>query len=54
MKSTKRAKSRAVKRSVRIDGNLTSVSLENQFWDALKETIRVFVIEHYEEPLPKA
>jgi predicted DNA-binding ribbon-helix-helix protein len=37
MKSPKRAKSRIVKRSVRIDGHLTSVSLENQFWDALKE-----------------
>ena len=37
MKSPKRAKSRIVKRSVRIDGHLTSVSLENQFWDALTE-----------------
>jgi predicted DNA-binding ribbon-helix-helix protein len=37
MKSPKRAKSRIVKRSVRIDGHLTSVSLENQFWDALRE-----------------
>ena len=37
MKSPKRAKSRIVKRSVRIDGRLSSVSLENQFWDALKE-----------------
>ena len=37
MKSPKRAKSRIVKRSVRIDGHLTSVSLEKQFWDALTE-----------------
>ena len=37
MKTPKLAKSRIVKRSVRIDGGLTSVSLENQFWEALKE-----------------
>jgi predicted DNA-binding ribbon-helix-helix protein len=37
MKSAKPTKSRIVKRSVRIDGHLTSVSLENQFWEALKE-----------------
>jgi predicted DNA-binding ribbon-helix-helix protein len=32
-----RAKSTIVKRSIRIDGHLTSVSLEGQFWKALKE-----------------
>jgi predicted DNA-binding ribbon-helix-helix protein len=37
MKTPKLAKSQVVKRSVRIDGHLTSVSLENQFWDALKQ-----------------
>ena len=37
MKSPKPAKSPVVKRSVRIDGRNTSVSLEDQFWDALKE-----------------
>jgi predicted DNA-binding ribbon-helix-helix protein len=37
MKSSKLAKSRIVKRSIRIDGHLTSVSLEKQFWDALTE-----------------
>jgi len=37
MKSPKRAKSRIVKRSVSIDGRKTSVSLEPQFYEALKE-----------------
>ena len=37
MKTPKLAKSPVVKRSVRIDGHLTSVSLEKQFWDALTE-----------------
>jgi predicted DNA-binding ribbon-helix-helix protein len=37
MKTPKPAKSPVVKRSVRIDGHLTSVSLEKQFWDALRE-----------------
>ena len=37
MKSPKRAKSRIVKRSVKIGRHGTSVSLEDQFWDALKE-----------------
>jgi len=37
MKSAKLAKSRIVKRSIRIDGHLTSVSLELQFFEALKD-----------------
>jgi predicted DNA-binding ribbon-helix-helix protein len=37
MKSRKRPKSPVVKRSVKIGGHGTSVSLEDQFWDALKE-----------------
>ena len=37
MKTPKLAKSPVVKRSIRIDGHLTSVSLEDQFWEALKE-----------------
>jgi predicted DNA-binding ribbon-helix-helix protein len=37
MKSPKPTKSPVVKRSVRIDGRNTSVSLEDQFWEALKE-----------------
>jgi predicted DNA-binding ribbon-helix-helix protein len=35
MKSPKPAKSPVVKRSIRIDGRNTSVSLEDQFWAAL-------------------
>ena len=37
MKSPKLAKSPVVKRSIRIGGHNTSVSLEDQFWEALKE-----------------
>jgi predicted DNA-binding ribbon-helix-helix protein len=37
MKSRKLAKSRVVKRSISIKGRKTSVSLEDQFWEALKE-----------------
>jgi predicted DNA-binding ribbon-helix-helix protein len=37
MKSPKPAKSPVVKRSIRISGHRTSVSLEKQFWNALKE-----------------
>ena len=37
MKFPKRAKSPVVKRSIRIDGHNTSVSLEEQFCAALKE-----------------
>ena len=37
MKSRKRPKSPVVKRSVKIGGHGTSVSLEDQFWEALKE-----------------
>ena len=37
MESPKPAKSPVVKRSIRIDGRNTSVSLEDQFWAALKE-----------------
>ena len=37
MKSPKRAKSTIMKRSVSIDGHKTSVSLEPQFYEALKE-----------------
>jgi len=37
MKSPKPTKSTVEKRSISIAGHKTSVSLENQFWDALKE-----------------
>jgi predicted DNA-binding ribbon-helix-helix protein len=37
MKTPKPAKSPVVKRSIRIDGHNTSVSLEDQFWEALRE-----------------
>jgi predicted DNA-binding ribbon-helix-helix protein len=37
MKSPKRTKSTVVKRSIAIAGRHTSVSLEDQFWKALKE-----------------
>jgi predicted DNA-binding ribbon-helix-helix protein len=37
MKSPNRSKSRIVKRSIRIDDHLTSISLEHQFFEALKE-----------------
>ena len=37
MKSRKLAKSLVVKRSITIKGRKSSVSLEDQFWEALKE-----------------
>jgi predicted DNA-binding ribbon-helix-helix protein len=37
MKSPKRAKSSVVKRSIEISGNNTSITLEDEFWEALKE-----------------
>ena len=37
MKSPKRTKSPTGKRSITIVGHRTSISLEDQFWDALKE-----------------
>ena len=37
MKSRKLAKSRVVKRSITIKGRASSVTLEDQFWEALKE-----------------
>jgi predicted DNA-binding ribbon-helix-helix protein len=37
MKSPKPAKSLAVKRSIKIGGHRTSISLEDQFWEALRE-----------------
>ena len=36
----KLAKSTVVKRSIRIDGNASSVSLEQQFWEALRESAK--------------
>ena len=37
MKSPKRPKSLVVKRSIEIVGHQTSISLEDQFWEALKQ-----------------
>ena len=37
MKSRKLAKSRVAKHSIAIGGRHTSISLEDQFWEALKE-----------------
>jgi predicted DNA-binding ribbon-helix-helix protein len=37
MKSRKRTKPQVWKRSIIIAGHRTSISLEDQFWDALKE-----------------
>ena len=37
MKSPKRPKSPVVKRSIEIVGHQTSISLEDQFWEALKQ-----------------
>jgi predicted DNA-binding ribbon-helix-helix protein len=46
MKSPKRTRSLVVKRSIVIAGHKTSVSLENDFWEALREIAnkrRIFV-----------
>jgi predicted DNA-binding ribbon-helix-helix protein len=37
MKSPKRAKSSIVKRPIAVAGRKTSISLEDQFWEALRE-----------------
>jgi predicted DNA-binding ribbon-helix-helix protein len=37
MKSPKRAKSLVVKRSISIAGHKTSLSIEDRFWEALKD-----------------
>jgi predicted DNA-binding ribbon-helix-helix protein len=37
MRTVGRGKSLVLKRSIKLDGHQTSVSLENAYWDALKE-----------------
>ena len=39
-RNTHAARANAIKRSVNIDGHRTSVSLENEFWDGLREIAR--------------
>ena len=78
MKCPKQTKSLVVRRSITISGHLTSISLEPQFLEALKEiakergstlqdlitsidrdrregnlssTLRVFVLEHYQNQI---